>query len=746
MVLADAPVRPLLEPPPQTPPATSLRGGRRSTPERTRAWVRFGLFGAALITAFGGLTSVIQGWGWYAAVVGTLLVPLIAIALATHFSRREWVPPVVGVAVGVALLAVVFAPMESFLGVVPTADTFARWGELVATGGDSIARQFVPAIPREGIQFILAVLAVASVVTIAPIVNRVPAVAALPLLIVLDIPVAVREGLLDPFWFILTAVLYLVLLRVGRRRMPAGSAAGAGAVLIVASLVIPNWLPQPVERITGATGFGAGVNPLIDLGADLRRGDPITAVTYTTDAPTGLYLRLATLVRFDGITWNPDDAIVDDEDVTELPAPVGLADRIPRTEYSANVVVGDIGGRWAPVPYPATGIRGGDGDWRFEPEGLTLRSGSSINGAEYSVDFLDVEPDLEQLAAVPRPDVDGRYLAVPFLPEIVRQTALQVAGEGTPYERALALQAFFTQTDFVYSLDAPVEEGYDGTGVGVIADFLEKRSGYCVHFASSMAVMARVVGIPARVVVGFQPGTSQLLDGERVYTATSDDLHAWPELYFENVGWVRFEPTPGRGTIPDYSTPEAIDDPLTPEDEGAEPEPEPTTAPTIGPRPIDDLDDGGSDGGSVSTSATPWVTLVSLLGAVVVILLAPAGVRRVIRWRRLRRVRAGDAAAAWAEVRDTAIDHDWIAPESETPRRLGERLAIVVGAAAVEPLQRGVEASAYDRPGSGRLSADDVEHLIGAISSSAALGVRVRAVLLPPSLLRRLGVGTGPEA
>ncbi len=94
-----------------------------------------------------------------------------------------------------------------------------------------------------------------------------------------------------------------------------------------------------------------------------------------------------------------------------------------------------------------------------------------------------------------------------------------------------------------------------------------------------MAAMARTLNIPARVAVGFTPGTTQT-DGSM--SVGLRDAHAWPELYFEGIGWTRFEPTPSRGTQPDYTIEE------TPSDDGsAQPLPRPTgsTAPSTRPSP-----------------------------------------------------------------------------------------------------------------------------------------------------------------
>ena len=76
-----------------------------------------------------------------------------------------------------------------------------------------------------------------------------------------------------------------------------------------------------------------------------------------------------------------------------------------------------------------------------------------------------------------------------------------------------------------------------------ILEFLSTKRGFCVQFASAYAVMARTLGIPARVAVGFTPGT--LADGR--YHVTSHDAHAWPEIYLTGIGWTHlFDPTPAQ--------------------------------------------------------------------------------------------------------------------------------------------------------------------------------------------------------
>ncbi len=107
----------------------------------------------------------------------------------------------------------------------------------------------------------------------------------------------------------------------------------------------------------------------------------------------------------------------------------------------------------------------------------------------------------------------------------------------------LALQNHFQGYD--YSLD--VDSGQGAT----IGRFLRARRGSAQEFSSTFTLMARAVGVPARVAVGFTwgdpVGEPDLETGRQTYVVSDRHAHAWPEVYFDGLGWVAFEPTPGRG-------------------------------------------------------------------------------------------------------------------------------------------------------------------------------------------------------
>lgn len=145
-------------------------------------------------------------------------------------------------------------------------------------------------------------------------------------------------------------------------------------------------------------------------------------------------------------------------------------------------------------------------------------------------------------------DLRREFTAVPgSLPDVVAEKAREVTkGADNHYEQAVKLQDWFA-VNGGFTYDTQVEVG---SGSGAIARFLKDKRGFCVHFSFAMASMARTLGIPARVAVGFTPGTPQA-DGSM--SVGLRDAHAWPELYFEGVGWTRFEPTPNRGSTPEYT-------------------------------------------------------------------------------------------------------------------------------------------------------------------------------------------------
>jgi transglutaminase-like putative cysteine protease len=547
-----------------------------------------------------------------------------------------------------------------------------------------------------------------------------------------------------------------------------------GALTLGLALIVPAVLPSlggglldAARRERGTTGPGDGtvsaINPLVALQDSLNQPEDRTALTYSTstEETEEMYLRIVALDRFDGSAWRPSERRIS-EVPSPLPAPRGLSrevrtDRV-RTEIAAP---GWYAQSWLPMPYPAERVNIA-GRWRFEPEGRTLVGdrGQTTRGKRYVVESRLVRPTAGQLAHAPPPprELADEYTRVPeSLPSLVHRTAQRVTrGAPNDYERAVKLQDWFA-VDGGFTYDTQVRAG---SGSAAIVNFLEQKEGFCVHFAFSMAAMARTLGIPARVAVGFTPGTAQ---GDGRMAVGLRDAHAWPELYFEGVGWTRFEPTPTRGTAPAYAQ---QDSPAPGRNPGERlPERGNTAPPTPAPSQSSTctaeekrLDPqcgqaAPTTGGGQSDGGFPGRTAVAAATAALLLLLPPVP----LLWRiRLRRRRLAPHAGpperavldAWHELTDSGWDYGVEPDESATPRQAAARISRIGGldperAAAAQRLAHSVEQVLYapsPHPSPG--AADDVRMLRAGLRAAAPRRLRLRAVLLPPSSARMARVIT----
>jgi transglutaminase-like putative cysteine protease len=188
---------------------------------------------------------------------------------------------------------------------------------------------------------------------------------------------------------------------------------------------------------------------------------------------------------------------------------------------------------------------------RFQASSSTLIVDTDVessDGLRYDVRSFRPGYTAEQLqgaaGAVPQ-DVAEQYTKLPSdFSATARSTAEQIvvdAGATTAYAKALALQDHFQSGEYTYDLTVP-----GGHDEAAIDEFLAIKRGYCEQFAGTYAAMARSIGLPARVAVGFTPGDADQND-PTLYRVNGKHAHAWPEVFIGEYGWVAFEPTPGRG-------------------------------------------------------------------------------------------------------------------------------------------------------------------------------------------------------
>lgn len=137
--------------------------------------------------------------------------------------------------------------------------------------------------------------------------------------------------------------------------------------------------------------------------------------------------------------------------------------------------------------------------------------------------------------------ITSRYLQLPpELPQRVISLALDLtANASTPYDRALAIESYLR--DIPYSLDIPLPPPL----TDVVDYYLfSLKEGYCDYAATAMVVLARAAGLPARLVMGYAPGSYDTFTAQ--YRVAESDAHSWAEVYFPGIGWIEFEPTGNR--------------------------------------------------------------------------------------------------------------------------------------------------------------------------------------------------------
>ncbi len=797
-------------------PARTPGTGTQSTPTDGSRPARVGAYpwamAAAIVLAVCGaalsLNGVLRGWAWYWPVATT--VGAVGFTLAGLRALRA--APLLVTAGGFlslgAILTLTFFRGSSILGVIPSAATFSDVNQLIRRASETVLSETAPVAPNVGIVMVIcAVLGLAVILVDALAVPLgMPAATGMALLAILVVPAMIKPQSVGFWGFVATVAGYLMILACsqwfapdfrsqgGAARNPGQlrRAALTGAVALAATLVVPLAVPGfdqgtfPQGSRLNPWGTGTGLNPMITLGNSLRTPDGSGRITYATSATAPLYLRSVTVDHFDGESWGPDDRTA-----SRLPLggqiDPGYAILADEQQQVTAIDTGTFSSPYLPAPYAPEAVRGLNGRWTWDPATLSIKGSDATASRRQEYVVTSSVPNLTaallERSSAPVRDVPDDFTRIPGnVPEIVRTTAGRVAGAGaTPYEKAMAIQRYLRSSEFTYSLQSPVQGGYDGNGLSVLSDFLEQKSGYCIHYASAMAVMARLEGIPSRIAVGYAPGR---LTGATVtvagqgelseYEVDARDAHAWPELYFQGLGWVPFEPTPSRGVVPDYasetSSPAAPGSVENNDDLVPDPAPVPTQAPSATPVPAPGVGGGGTDAGA---QVLPW--LLGAGGVLGVLLLAasPRLVRTGIRARRLRPRNAADTVPlTWSELLDLGRDYGLPAGTSESPRAYASRLrSSLLGEPdgmdeaahrAVAAVTAAFERRRYGRPpeqADGRLESDagssgpgraagapgaaeapvQLGPLEDSLRANATLLQRWRARWLPPSVMGRLG-------
>ena len=337
-----------------------------------------------------------------------------------------------------------------------------------------------------------------------------------------------------------------------------------GASCLAAALFAPMFLPAIGDGLlswrnpTGSgpgSGFGSGGGE-VDLLASLQPSilNQTTAAMMRVEADSPEYWRLTSLVNFDGVTWRPleDQPLnpVAQEAVTSAHPP----DR--GREVTQRFTIQGLQGKHMPAAVQPTSVavvtdndsRGGlPIQYEFEMGTVQLSTGLE-SGFEYEATSIVPQPKSFKVMrdAPVESDFPPLYTdtgPTPISSEVARLLQQWTGEAETPFLRLVALQSNLRL--FTYSLDVPATASTDH-----LTEFLTvTRRGYCQQFAAAFALLARRMGYPARVSVGFLPGATSIAEPTK-FSVQGTDAHAWPEVLFEGYGWVRFEPTPGNSASP----------------------------------------------------------------------------------------------------------------------------------------------------------------------------------------------------
>jgi transglutaminase-like putative cysteine protease len=529
---------------------------------------------------------------------------------------------------------------------------------------------------------------------------------------------------------------------------------GARSVALVA------WRGDASATATTAVPTGSSyprrlqISTLVEVGQEEVDDPSVALFKVHSSMPTKELI--ATLDEFNGNSWSASpsgakaapgtlsSSLSADENQPPPAIPHGLGHAILVQVFEVDGLGGELAG---PAGYdiPAWGypvaVAGAGQVSRGGPGGSIVSGSEPREGTVYGVSSIvgDASPAQLQVADTDTSDPVYLKLPAPVPPRLVRLADSLVVGATSPYQKALHLEAYLTSSRFRYHLPARAPSGSvaPSRGYGNLLSFLfDSRTGYCQQFATAFAVLARIDGLPTRIAVGFLPGNPV---GHDAWQVDGKDTHAWPQVLFDDYGWIDFEPTPGAGgsSSPVVSASPTTSRPVTPTTSGGGVHPTNTSPTAAGTRPKSSR--AGRRGGS-SLPPAPWLLVLVLA------VLAWAAV--VPLWRRVRlgrpsadpRVRT---LAAWGEASRTLDLAGLRSRRGETYLELSQR-AVRTGvlsdqaALALADLAQLVTAACYGASppaaDGARRASEDAKTVVRSARASVARWQRIAAALDPRSL------------
>jgi transglutaminase-like putative cysteine protease len=439
--------------------------------------------------------------------------------------------------------------------------------------------------------------------------------------------------------------------RVRRRRLgtSAGVSLAAISVAVIAGVATGNVGSEASSVSPGSAIAAANAPTGLVLASDVtgvERRDP-SVVLFWARSPLATYWQVGVLTEWRGGRWLPDQATLDalDGRGTSAGAVPGLPTPASHT-FDVTVTVRDFSSRLLPVP-PTTVNVDAPGGALVNAEGAVVPTPSALDERYGATAVVPPSVSASTTSSTKglSPEQLASYLSLAPVSPVVTEMARQVASSATtPLAQAESLVDWLRSGSFRYTLTPPPSP----TGADPLVTFLTvTRTGTCEAFAGAFAVMARSLGLPTRVAVGFTEGHSS----QGLSTVRGADAHEWPEVYLgATLGWVSFEPTPqlpsGELSPPSVVGPTGISLPTSTPPTAVTVPPSITVVPTS--TPITATLPGASGGATTSPTSSastpaPWLWwLIAAVGivAAIVAVVSMAKLRR--RRHRLRRASASE--------------------------------------------------------------------------------------------------------
>lgn len=688
-----------------------------------------------------------------------------------------------GVVLLVPYLTARFVHQHAVAGFIPGPGTWHDVHVLLIGLHHTTTSGVAPVHTTNAIRLVLCVILplITALIDMVAVVGRRGALAGIPLLVIYTVSGAVPRHPVRWPLFVFAAIAFLILLaldsrddvqrwghfvpRTGLARRRASGAISAQRIAVIGvalAILIPAFVQANSQNLlanafhdgkkngTGGEGLGAGgtagIDPFVTLRGDLTRNSPVDLLNVhiqrldeRTDTVQPFYARANVLSTYSNTRgWTVGThGVLDDLLTTGFQSAPGTNYAPITAEFRAEITIDKL------VSDPPVFVqpRSIDGDvtqathWSRQDQ---LLIGGSTHGSEkYQVTFQQPDPSIGDLdAANTLEPAMQPWLQLPAIaPSVQTLVTSLTADAATQYAKAAAIDHYFTDpaNGFGYNLHVP-----DGPTSDALVNFLRNKVGFCQQYAGAMAVMLRMAGVPARVVLGY---THRAPDSDGYFSITTNDAHAWVEAYFAGIGWIPFDPTPLTG-ITDGTKNDLVWAPHSIPNSGSS-----STAPAVpsATKPKNGISDSKGPNGSATRSHNTGIGTAApvLAGVVLLVLLgasAPWLQRSSRRRRRLRHARHGDADALWTELSDTATDLGFVWSPARSPRQVVEWLRREAGTAEPEltALAAAVERARYAPSGhtdvDGASLVQDYQRLQTQLTANQEPRARLRARLLPASL------------